>query len=72
MGAITKEDFELKNDLRKAGRARVGRAAYAEARKFRQAVGGAFGRQSKQFWKTASVGTAGENLKGGIGTDEDS
>lgn len=59
--------FTEKNLARKEGRSTTPREVWKEARSLRKSVGGAFGRQSKQFWQSASRGTHGEGRNGGIG-----
>lgn len=59
--------FTEKNEARKEGRSTTPREVWKEARTLRKSVGGAFGRQSKQFWQSASRGTAGEAKNGGVG-----
>lgn len=59
--------FTAKNEARKEGRATTPREVWKNARTLRKSVGGAFGRQSKQFWKAASMGTQGEAIAGGVG-----
>lgn len=59
--------FTEKNEARREGRATTDRETWKVARTLRKSVDGAFGRQSKQFWRAASQGTAGAAKSGGVG-----